>query len=299
MIKWIMVCVTSASYSACVNGDIQGWFQGKHGLRQGDLVSPYLFTLNKEVSNYLITAPKGHPNSVAVIMDVLEEFKNVSIRYPSVPLISSRLLYRDCKVLVEKLEVWIIDWQNKFLSLVGWLQLVRLVLSFMHIYWASVFILPARIVHGLEQLMQGFLWFQIDIKIGKAKVAWDSIFKPKWESGLVPVIHDDIDNVLVWRDLGGAFRSFSVACAWDSIILRADVVDWFHVIWFPHCLESCAYPIRNECYSPCGYCLLLPPITYGMNLVTFKFKKVSPHACVLLDKWKIPSSSMVQYGSSM
>ncbi|GKB54424.1 reverse transcriptase domain, reverse transcriptase zinc-binding domain protein [Tanacetum coccineum] len=27
----------------------------------------------------------------------------------------------------------------------------------------------------------------------------------------------------------------SVAGAWDSLQLRADIVDWYHVIWFPHC----------------------------------------------------------------
>ncbi|GKF09521.1 retrovirus-related pol polyprotein from transposon TNT 1-94, partial [Tanacetum coccineum] len=36
-------------------------------------------------------------------------------------------------------------------------SLIRSVLSFMHIYWASVFILPSRIVYDLEQLMRGFL----------------------------------------------------------------------------------------------------------------------------------------------
>ncbi|GJX12012.1 hypothetical protein Tco_0714480 [Tanacetum coccineum] len=40
----------------------------------------------------------------------------------------------------------------------------------MHIYWASVFILPSRIVHDLEQLMRGFLWCQGEMKKGKAKM---------------------------------------------------------------------------------------------------------------------------------
>ncbi|GKE43718.1 hypothetical protein Tco_1471002, partial [Tanacetum coccineum] len=54
----------------------------------------------------------GHSNSAHVIMQALEEFKNMSglvpsflpVRYLGVPLISSRLLYQDCKVLVQKLE---------------------------------------------------------------------------------------------------------------------------------------------------------------------------------------------------
>nr|GEV72130.1 reverse transcriptase domain, reverse transcriptase zinc-binding domain protein [Tanacetum cinerariifolium] len=62
-----------------------------------------------------------------------------------------------------------------------------------------------------------------------------SIDKLQRFSGLaliqVPTLHDDTDDVLVWRDMEGIFRPFSVACAWDSIRLRDDVVDWFHVVW--------------------------------------------------------------------
>ncbi|GKB90274.1 hypothetical protein Tco_0962546 [Tanacetum coccineum] len=101
------------------------------------------------------------------------------VRYLGIPLISSRLLYQDCKVLVEKLESRVNDWKNKFLSLADRLQLVRSMLSSMHIYWASVFILLAHIIHDLEHLMRGFLWCQGDMKKGKAKVAWELVCKPK------------------------------------------------------------------------------------------------------------------------
>lgn len=42
MIKWIMNCVTSVSYSINVNGEVHGFFKGKKGLRQGDPLSPCL-----------------------------------------------------------------------------------------------------------------------------------------------------------------------------------------------------------------------------------------------------------------
>ncbi|GJX43024.1 reverse transcriptase domain, reverse transcriptase zinc-binding domain protein [Tanacetum coccineum] len=47
MIKWIMACVTSTSFSININGDLNEYFKGKRGLRQRDLISPYLFTLVK------------------------------------------------------------------------------------------------------------------------------------------------------------------------------------------------------------------------------------------------------------
>ncbi|XP_074297047.1 uncharacterized protein LOC141627721 [Silene latifolia] len=45
MVTWIMQCVTTPSYTLALNGSHFGYFKGGRGLRQGDPLSPLLFTI--------------------------------------------------------------------------------------------------------------------------------------------------------------------------------------------------------------------------------------------------------------
>lgn len=85
---------------------------------------------------------------------------------------------------MEKVQNRIGSWKNKFLSFVGRLQLVQSVISSMHVYWSSPFILPAHILMDIEQSMRGFFWCQRTMRHGRAKVAWEDVCLPKCEGGL-------------------------------------------------------------------------------------------------------------------
>ncbi|GJS32596.1 putative reverse transcriptase domain, reverse transcriptase zinc-binding domain protein [Tanacetum coccineum] len=136
------------------------------------------------------------PKSTAFFCNVLNHVKaailnfmpfaegELPVNYLGVPLISSRLLNKDCKVLVEKARNRIGDWKNKSLSYSGRLQLCKSVISSMQVYWASVLVIPMGIVSDIQQIIRGFLWCNGEYKRGKAKVAWDDICLPKKEGGL-------------------------------------------------------------------------------------------------------------------
>ncbi|GJQ95931.1 RNA-directed DNA polymerase, eukaryota, reverse transcriptase zinc-binding domain protein [Tanacetum coccineum] len=100
IIGWIMTCVTSATFTVCVNGGKYGYFKNRRGLRQGE---PTLITS---------------------------------------------------------------------------------VLASIHIYRASVFLIPKTTVKDIEKALKGFLWCHGDLKKGAAKVAWKLICAPKSQGGL-------------------------------------------------------------------------------------------------------------------
>lgn len=130
-INWIMICIRNASFSICVNGESHGYFKSGRGLRQGDPISPYLFTMVMEVLTLILQRnisqsgvfkyhqgcevlkitslcfaddfmilSNGDADSIMIIKQALDEFSEYSGLHPN--LGKSTLFYSNISEEVKK-----------------------------------------------------------------------------------------------------------------------------------------------------------------------------------------------------
>ena len=58
--SWIEFCISLASFSVLINGLPPGFFNSSRGIRQGDLISPFLFVIVMEAFNRMVKASIDH-----------------------------------------------------------------------------------------------------------------------------------------------------------------------------------------------------------------------------------------------
>nr|GEU58849.1 hypothetical protein [Tanacetum cinerariifolium] len=248
--------------------------------------------INLCFANDLFLFARGHPGSVSVIMDALEEFKQVSCLVPSIPkstayfcnvpnAIKASILnsmpfaegemkkgkakvawdsvcmpthegglgirrIKDFNIALMATHIWSILTHRESL----WVKWVHTYKLKGRSFWDVLYrgdaswgwhVFPLKdLLSNRDIVRSGFSLDDsvsnlISYGVWRWPLDWLSRF-PFLAQLHVPVLLDDMDDVILWRDRDGVLRPFSVACVWDTIRSRADIVNWYNVVWFSHCI---------------------------------------------------------------
>ncbi|XP_052181660.1 uncharacterized protein LOC127794528 [Diospyros lotus] len=223
---WIRECITTPRYSVKINGQLNGFFPGGRGLRQGDPLSPYLFVLVMQVlqgiihysrasdfqyhwkceqtslvmlmfADDLLMFSHGDPSSVSILKSCLERFSSLSglVANPS---------KSDCFVSCKDPSL-----QEAIYNAYGFrrgrlpIRYLGVPLLSSKLSYGDFFILPKKVISEIEQLICNFLWSGNETDPHKAKVAWRDICCRKRQGGLglkpLYVWNQSLVAKLMWR----------------------------------------------------------------------------------------------------
>ncbi|XP_019085582.1 PREDICTED: uncharacterized protein LOC109126472 [Camelina sativa] len=194
-IHWIQTCITSASFSVQVNGELAGYFGSKWGLRQGCSLSPYLFVICMNV--------------LSRKLDIAAQNKQFGLHPHCRSMNLTHLCFADdLMVFVEGRKQSIegaLDVFSDFAKHSGRLQLFQSVTFSLINFWIAAFRLQKACVKEIDKLCSAFLWAGPSLNPKKAKVPWSDVCLPKHEGGLGLRSIEEANKVcvlkLIWRIL--------------------------------------------------------------------------------------------------
>ncbi|XP_021990334.1 uncharacterized protein LOC110886795 [Helianthus annuus] len=127
--------------------------------------------------------------------------RSLPVKYLGVPLISSGLHYKDCKILVERLDQRISNWKNKLLSF------------------------------AVQEIHDNGSW--------RWPEAWRDSYPVLIQLDNLQLESSRSDKLL-WND-GNDLADYSSSRAWHSIREHAKEVDWTNLVWFTQCIPKHAF----------------------------------------------------------
>ncbi|XP_074315124.1 uncharacterized protein LOC141651304 [Silene latifolia] len=177
--------VNSTSYSLSLNGNSFGFFKGSRRLRQGDPLSPLLFTICME---YL-----------SRILRVVGQQQNFKFHPMCGPLQLNHLLFADDLLLFSKGDEISIMWLlrafstfsvasgmclNRDKSEIYFNGMASGATNGLHSYWSSIFLIPNGILNKIDAISRNYLWGGNESYLKAPNINWNTCCTPKEEGGL-------------------------------------------------------------------------------------------------------------------
>ncbi|GJX74060.1 RNA-directed DNA polymerase, eukaryota, reverse transcriptase zinc-binding domain protein [Tanacetum coccineum] len=191
-----------------------GYLKEGRGLRQGDPMSPYLFTLVMEIltlivekkikgskefkyhfgckdmklshvcfADDLVMFSYGDKESVMVLKEATKDFGSISgllLNYNKSTIIFGSMTEEEKQRILSFVPFRVEKLLVKYLGV----PLTSKRIESIHVNWTSVFLLPQAVINDINKILKGFLSNQGELSKGKAKVDWKIIYSPKCEGGL-------------------------------------------------------------------------------------------------------------------